>query len=219
MIENLIPSGTRRRPGLKRARTGFIVAHDTGNIDSTARENTDWYRSTPEYEPTASVHLFVDDAETILSVPLDEKAWHVRYNVPGDNEIFGDDANDISVGVELCYFRDRERSVNAYWNYVKVIADLCILYNMDPMKHIVGHYLLDPERRTDPENAFRRIDKNMNLFLVDVKNALPGQEGAIAIDKLVETGRLTSPGYWKELLPVVKNLEWVFIKWAKEVKE
>ncbi|WP_235929795.1 hypothetical protein [Chengkuizengella marina] len=32
-----------------------------------------------------------------------EKAWHVQYQKPLDNQLFGDDANDIAAGVELCY--------------------------------------------------------------------------------------------------------------------
>ncbi|WP_413467483.1 hypothetical protein [Metabacillus niabensis] len=38
-------------------------------------------------------------------IPLDEKAWHVQYNKPYDNRLFGDDANDCdcAIGVELCY--------------------------------------------------------------------------------------------------------------------
>ena len=53
--------------------------HDTGNPNSTAQHNVDYYKNTymQDWDSTASAHFFVDDKECIICVPLDEKAWHV----------------------------------------------------------------------------------------------------------------------------------------------
>jgi N-acetylmuramoyl-L-alanine amidase CwlA len=219
---DLIPIGTLRRSGKKLDRIVFIVAHDTGNLNSTAKNNVDYYKRTAN-EMSASAHLFVDDKETVLCVPIEEKAWHVRYDLPVDNQMFGDDANDISIGIELCYFDDLERSKKAYANYVKEFVKLCAAYSLDPRKHIVGHYLLDPARRTDPVNAFKRIGKTMNGFIDDVAESLKPPiskhkaEGMEAVDKLHKLGRISNPTLWKENIMKVPNLEYIFIGWAKEV--
>ena len=49
--------------------------HDTGNPNSTAQHNVDYYKNTymQDWDSTASAHFFVDDKECIICVPLDEK--------------------------------------------------------------------------------------------------------------------------------------------------
>jgi N-acetyl-anhydromuramyl-L-alanine amidase AmpD len=157
-----------RRWGIKLSSFGFVVAHDTGNANSTARNNVDYYKRTAHTE-TASAHIFVDDKECIVCVPLDEKAWHVIYNVTKDNELFGGNANDMAIGVELCYFpNDLARSIKAYNNYLAVIKDLVAQGGLNPMRHVVGHHILDPQRKTDPANALKYINKTYNDLLDDL---------------------------------------------------
>lgn len=166
-VEKYIPLGSLRRSGQKLLGVKFIVAHDTGNLDSTAYQNVDYFiKSADEVE--ASAHAFVDDKIIIVSVPPTEKAWHVRRSVPTDNNMFGVDANDWSLGIELCYFTDPERSKLAYNNFVEYIRELCLKYNLDPLKYVIGHYILDPDRRTDPVNAFKRIGKTWQDFIKDL---------------------------------------------------
>lgn len=172
--KDYIKVGTKRRSGLKSTGTKFIVAHDTGNAKSTARNNVDYYKRTAN-EMSASAHLFVDDKECVECIPLNEKAWHVLYEKPQDNRLFGYDANDAAIGVELCYFpNDKQRSMKSYDNYVLVIANLCRKYNLNPFKHIVGHSKLDPGRKTDPENAFKHIGKTFESFIKDVNSVVLG---------------------------------------------
>ena len=227
MREDLIPIGTKRRSGKKLSKVAFLVAHDTGNINSTAKNNVDYFKNSAN-DIEASAHIFVDDKETVLCVPLNEKAWHVRYDQPLDNQMFGDDANDIAIGVELCYFDDLKRSLAAYDRYVKELAELCKMFNLDPGRDIVGHYLLDPSRKTDPVNALRRIKKTMVDLLRDVNNIVypsepvipkPKIDGMAAVDELHRLGRINSPGLWKENIMKVANLEYVFMGWLEEVKK
>ena len=171
-ITDLIDIKTKRRSGLKIESVGFVVAHDTGNDGSTARQNVDYYKRTAN-DASGSAHIFVDDKEAIMCVPAfedTEKAWHVRYDVRTDNEMFGDDANDIAIGVELCYFsNDKERSLLAYKNYVDILVDLFVFHNLLPIE-LTGHMLLDETRRSDPNNALQYINKDFDDLCCDVEN-------------------------------------------------
>ena len=170
--KDYIPTRTKRRSGEKLKKVQFIVAHDTGNPNSTAQGNVTYYKNSCN-TISASAHIFVDDVCAIECVPLTEKAWHVLYDKPQDNKRFGVDSNDAAIGVELCYFpKDKARSLKAYNNYVKVLADLCKTYKLDPLTKIAGHDELDPGRKTDPNNALRFINKNTKDLLNDVKKAM-----------------------------------------------
>ncbi len=177
IIRDYITSGTKRRSGLKNKGIKFLVAHDTGNPNSTAWQNVNYFKNSAN-EMSASAHTFIDDLNVIECIPLDEKAWHVWYSVQTDNNKYGTDANDSAIGIELCYFpEDKERTQKAYDNYVKYMADLCKEYSLDPLKHISGHFQLDPARKTDPMNAFNVIGKKFDDFLKDVaKQVIPSQK-------------------------------------------
>lgn len=168
-IQHYIPVGTLRRSGQKILGVKFVVAHDTGNPNSTAAGNVGYFiQSANELE--ASAHTFVDDVSVIECIPLTEKAWHVVRNTPIDNQKFGVDANDYAIGVELCYFPGNLiRTQGAYDNYVDYIKGLCSKYNIDPLKFVVGHYQIDPKRKTDPMNAFNIINKTWEQFMEDLK--------------------------------------------------
>lgn len=179
-----LTSGSKRRSGIKMPYVGFIVSHDTGNAGSTASGNVNYYESSKN-SISASAHTFVDDKEIIECIPattgVPEKAWHVLYDRPEDNKLFGDDANDIAIGVELCYgelwkngklvrkIDDKE----AYKRYVWYHAYLCYKFNLDPRKDIVGHNELDPARKTDPfKNALKIMGITKAQFIQDVVNEL-----------------------------------------------
>ena len=171
ITQKLIPKPSKRRSGDKLRGVKFLVAHDTGNDNSTALQNVNYFINSAN-EVSASAHTFIDDKDIIECVPLDEKAWHVRYNVPTDNAMFGVDANDYAIGVALCYFsKDKERSLKAYNNYVEYIAQKTLEYNLNPKTKIVGHYTLDPGRKTDPINAFKTFNKTWEDFIKDLSEA------------------------------------------------
>lgn len=78
----------------------FLVSHDTGNPGSTAYSNRNYFE---EVDPSASAHTFIDDQNILEIIPLNEKAWHVRYNVSEDNSRYGEDANDAAIAIELAW--------------------------------------------------------------------------------------------------------------------
>jgi N-acetylmuramoyl-L-alanine amidase len=155
------------RSGDKLNKVRFIVSHDTGNPGSTAYGNRSYFQNS---NPSASAHTFIDDKYILEIIPLNEKAWHVRYNVTKDNEMFGDDANDAAIGVELCHGGNIDFE-EAYKRYVWYHAYLVDKFGLDPRKDIVAHSTLDPGRRTDPQNALNRHGISWNDFIEDVNQA------------------------------------------------
>ncbi len=119
----------------------------------------------------ASAHIFVDDKEIIECIPFltapPEKAWHVVYNTPIDNKLFGVDANDAAGGVELCYGGNINLQA-AYKRYIWVLAYSCYKHGLNPATDITGHHILDPSRKTDPMNAFKLLGKTFDDFVADV---------------------------------------------------
>ena len=165
-----IPSPSRRRSGQSIVRVKFLVAHDTGNPSSTADQNVRYYINSRD-EMSASAHLFVDDKEIIECIPAltaaPEKAWHVLYRVPKDNELYGANANDAAIGVEYCYGGTIDAD-KAYEKYVWTLAKLCFVFKLDPARDIVGHFFLDPQRKTDPVTGLARSRRTYEQLLRDV---------------------------------------------------
>ncbi len=171
VVPRYLAAGTKRRSGkLISPTVKFIVAHDTGNPNSTAHSNVRYYQSSVN-EMSASAHLFVDDREIIECVPAltgtPEKAWHVLYGVVADNNLYGYNANDTAIGVEYCYGTNINAD-EAYNRYVWVMAYICYRFTLDPRKAIVGHFFLDPLRKTDPVTGLAHSRRTYEQLLRDV---------------------------------------------------
>jgi N-acetylmuramoyl-L-alanine amidase CwlA len=168
---NYLSKPSKRRSG-RTITSGvkFIVAHDTGNPGSTAANNVRYYERSRN-EMSASAHIFVDDKEIIECIPAltaaPEKAWHVLYRVETDNHIYGYDANDAAIGVEYCYGGHINADA-AYQKYVWVIAFICERFGLDPATAVVGHFFLDPQRKTDPVTGLAYSRRSYDQLLNDV---------------------------------------------------
>lgn len=160
----------------------FIVAHDTGNPGSTAANNVAYYERSRD-EQSASAHIFVDDREILECIPAltapPEKAWHVLYGLETDNHIYGYDANDAAIGVEYC-FGGRIDADEAYRKYVWVIACLCESYQLDPATAVVGHFFLDPKRKTDPVTGLAQSRRTYDQLLKDIVTEYQACAGGVA---------------------------------------
>jgi N-acetylmuramoyl-L-alanine amidase CwlA len=180
----IIPAPSKRNPGLAMtAGVRFIVAHDTGNPGSTAQQNVAYYHASRD-EMSASAHIFVDDLAILECIPAltapPQKAWHVRYDVPTDNQLFGVDANDAAIGIEYCY----GPSINAdeaYARYVWVIAQAIAKFGLDPQTCVVGHFFLDPHRKTDPATGLAHSRRTYDQLLADVRTACTSQMGSAPV--------------------------------------
>lgn len=155
------------RPGTANSTIRFIVSHDTGNAGSTAYANRNYFDNV---QPSASAHTFIDDRYILEIIPLNEVAYHVRNNVTTDNRLYGANANNAAIGVELCWGGNINFN-EAYKRYVWYHAYLLDRFGLDPDEDIVAHSTLDPSRRTDPQNALRRYGISWNQFLADVKES------------------------------------------------
>jgi N-acetylmuramoyl-L-alanine amidase len=214
----LIPKPSRRRGGALISKVRFLVAHDTGNPGSTAAGNVKYYINSRN-EQSASAHLFVDDKEIIECVPAlnghPEKAWHVLYGVPKDNELYGVNANDAAIGVEYCYGAGIDAD-KAYEKYVWLLAMLCVRFGLNPSKDIVGHFFLDPQRKTDPltglarsrrtyEQLLRDVAEEVQMFQSGLQPAtytVAGQQGSVITTvKLNLRNRPTTRGMIIQTLP------------------
>lgn len=156
------------RSGDRISKVRFIVSHDTGNPGSTAYNNRNYFDRS---QPSASAHTFIDDKYILEIIPLNEKAWHVRYDQPVDNRLFGADSNDAAIGVELCHGGSIDFN-EAYKRYVWYHAYLCDRFDLNPREHIVAHSRLDPNRRSDPQNALTPRGITWNKFISDVVSSL-----------------------------------------------
>jgi len=163
---------SRRRSGnLISSGVKFLVAHDTGNPGSKATGNVKWYERTRDRK-SASAHIFVDDRQILECIPAiasspPEKAWHVLYSVPTDDQLFGYDANDTAIGIEYCY-GGRIDDNEAYRKYIWVLAYACHRFGLDPNNSVVGHFFLDPHRRTDPVTGLAHSRRTYDQLLRDV---------------------------------------------------
>lgn len=174
VIPDLAVLGSTRRPGRAIVPfVRFVVAHDTGNPGASARAHARWYRNDPNPPPDAvsSAHLFVDDKEIIECIPAltgaPEQALHVLNRLPKDNELYGYDANRAAIGVEYCYGGTIDAGA-AYERYVWVLAKLCHTFTLDPAHDVVGHQVLDPERRSDPGQGLQASGRTYAGLLRDV---------------------------------------------------
>lgn len=188
ITKSLLTKPTKRRSGLLMPSVNFIVAHDTGNDGTTALQNVSFYKN-PAFDTQTSAHIFVDDVSVIEIIPTGltenvppEKAWHVRYNIGIDKQVYGVYANDCALAFELCYFPNSvARTKKAYQNYVELFAKACTKYNLNPLTRLEPHSRLDPTLRTDPGNAFKYLGITWQVFVSDVVNAINAAKDPITL--------------------------------------
>ena len=130
----------------------YVTMHNTGNADSTAQNNRDYFANHPEKE--VSAQWVVDDKEAILCVPENEVAWHA-----------GTLGNRQSIGIEVCEFTDPARHEQSYQNAVKLVADIL-------KRHGWGVDRVTTHKRWTGKQCPWRILPIWPKFLSDVGNAL-----------------------------------------------
>lgn len=174
ILANYLTPRSKRRPGptmLLNPGVKFVVAHDTGNPESTARGNVSFYENSRDLI-SASAHIFVDDRQILECIPaltgVPEKAWHVLYERKEDNILFGFNSNDAAISVEYCYGTNINAD-EAYRRYIWVMAYICWKFQLDPRVSIVGHHILDPSRKSDPVSGLLQSRRTYSQLLQDVE--------------------------------------------------
>lgn len=109
----LIPRSRPQRPGyiMWGGRPSSLTMHNVGSKDSTAKNNADYFGSR---DLRASAHIFVDDVEAVLCIPLNEHAWHSGSTA----------GNSSSGSIEVCEFTDPARQARADENAKRLVADM-----------------------------------------------------------------------------------------------
>ncbi|MDW3963695.1 N-acetylmuramoyl-L-alanine amidase [Staphylococcus saprophyticus] len=161
--------GTRRSgQKLTSGKPIFAVAHDTGNPNTTAQDNVNYYKNSYniDWSLVASAHIFVDDKECIVCIPVTEKAWHVLYNTPIDNNWYNADANDVAFGIEGSYFDDKARSRKSLDNMARVMAYLCNYWKIDYKTEVPGHQDIQSDK-VDPGNLLQAAGYSRNVSNFD----------------------------------------------------
>uniref|UniRef100_UPI000A5C77A0 peptidoglycan recognition protein family protein n=1 Tax=Staphylococcus equorum TaxID=246432 RepID=UPI000A5C77A0 len=164
-----LPIGTRRSG--QKLTTGnpiFAVAHDTGNPNTSAQDNINYYKNSYniDWSLVASAHIFVDDKECVVCIPVTEKAWHVLYNTPIDNNWYNADANDAAFGIEGSYFDDKARSKKSLDNMARVMAYLCNYWDIDYKTEVPGHQNIQSDK-IDPGNLLQAAGYSRNISNFD----------------------------------------------------
>lgn len=149
--EELIPLNEFSRPGLPLRLVRNIVIHYTANPGASAANHVIYFgKSLPDQNRSilaqankllgaakeelmkkvryASAQFFVDPIEAVLIVPLDEQAYHASQ------------ANPYSIGVEMCIEPDGSFHPETVRRTVSIVAELCRLYKLNPLRDVIRHY-------------------------------------------------------------------------------
>lgn len=191
-------------------RIKYIVIHYVGGV-SSAKNNVDYLYNVDRQK---SAHYFVDEKEIWQCVDDSNVAWHVG----GAKKYYNDCRNSNSIGVELCCKKDEagnwyfeEQTVQ---NAIELVQYLMRLHGIK-IENVVRHYdvthKICPEPFVRDEEAWNGFKRRLVMKeITDVKEAL---------DYLVEEGRITDRDYWEKVLTTTRNVEFLLIKWANDVKK
>lgn len=122
---------------------GFVEHLFSGQLDTTTHP----YFSTIE-DLQVSCHFFLArDGELVQFVSCDKSAWHAGESTfEGRNK-----CNDFSIGIEMEGTDEEAFTAIQY----QILAQLTLLISRYyPIKNIVGHSDIAPERKTDPGPFF-----------------------------------------------------------------
>lgn len=188
----------------------YIVIHYVGAV-STAKNNIDYFY---DKDRKASAHYFVDEKSIWQCVDDSNIAWHCG----GAKVYYNECRNSNSIGIELCCKKD----ANSTWyfeeqtvqNAIELVQYLMQLHGIK-IENVIRHY--DVTHKVCPE-PFVRDEQAWNNFKrrISMKEITNVKE---ALDYLVEKGRITDRIYWEKVLVTTRNVEFLLIKWANDVKK
>lgn len=192
----------------------YIVIHWVGAV-SSAKNNAQYFASK---KLSASAHYFIDENEIWQSVEDKNIAWHC-----GATKYYHENCrNKNSIGIEICCKQDAKG--NLYLDYraiqkaIELTAYLMELHGVK-IENVVRHYdvthKLCPLPFIEDEKAWQdfksRVENNYNAKeITDIKEAL---------DLLEDAGRMNNRQYWEMVIQTTRNMDFLIIKWANDVKK
>jgi len=119
------------RPGTALDKVTGIVVHYVANPGTTAAQNRSYFNGLAQSGATwASSHFLIGlDGEVLQLIPLDEIAY------------CSNSRNADTVSIECCHpEEDGKFTDKTYDSLVKLTADLCKEYDLNPLKDVIRHY-------------------------------------------------------------------------------
>lgn len=176
------------RPQTKLTGVKKLILHWTANAGASANNHYIYFgKSMVEQNAKlpsnqrryASAHIFVDRKEAICIIPLNEVAYQandIQKYVGGQPyrgvSALKPNANMCAIGVEMCVEKNGTIHAETIERTVKVFAELCKKYNLDPLKDIVRHY--DVTGKSCP-TPFVTDSSKFTKFKKDVYRKLGGK--------------------------------------------
>lgn len=160
-----------------------LMLHSIGVEITSAQQQADVFGASNFWD--AGIHGFIDSETGVVlhTLPWTQVAWHCGYET----------GNGSYIGVEMCetdagYYTDsfklviedeekaKEHCRNTYYSAVKLFAELCIRFNLDPLEdgvvisHSEGCELGVATNHGDPESYWDAVDSGytMDGFRKDV---------------------------------------------------
>ncbi|WP_427340663.1 peptidoglycan recognition protein family protein [Caloranaerobacter sp. DY30410] len=225
IIENYITPNKHSRPQKPLKNIKGIVIHWVANPKSSAKSNRDYFENR-KYGKTGygSAHEIIDlNGDIILCIPDNEIAYHVGSKIYTKEalERLSSYPNNCTYGIECCHLDwEGNMTKETYNSLVERLADLCLKYNLDPLKNIWLHKEVvgwkDCHRYFVRNSlAYEKLKEEVKMKLEqkkgDKKVLKDWQEklGKESLDKLHAKGIINNPEQWKQTL--AENVpQWLF---------
>lgn len=157
LSQMLVPPGLHGRHKEFPLRARYITIHSTGNSGATAHQHARGmargaFRGRSKWNRTGYMtwHFTVDDREAIQSLPLSIQGEHADHDGPG---------NKLSIGIEICEFRNHAKQAAAIDRAARLTAYLMKRTGV-PLDHVVPHYHW-------PQHRFKNHQKNCPRILLE----------------------------------------------------
>lgn len=199
--KQLLVNNPYSRPGGKNT-PEQIVIHYVGNPGSSAQANRNYFNSlaTRKSVYASSQYIVGLKGEIILCIPENEVAYHAAHSY----------TNSHSIGIECCHpNHDGKFNDHTYVSLVKLCADICNRYKLDPKKDIIRHYDVPNGRKKPCPLYYVRNGSSWTKLLEDINNELkpqPIDENHKAnVDIFVKHKIISSPELWYDPRKVTHN--------------
>lgn len=187
IIQVLLTPNLYSRPQTKLETVTNIIIHWVGNAGSTARANCNYFESLKNKKIFASAHYIIGlEGEILQCIPETEIAYHAK------------EANSYSIGIENCH-PDWEGKFNSktYASLIKLCADLCTRYRLEPDKALLRHY--DVTQKICPKyyvNNPREWDKLKDDVKMAMRAGIIDSELLTALNAIIASGVMLDPSVW-----------------------
>jgi N-acetylmuramoyl-L-alanine amidase CwlA len=190
VVQNLIKMNKYTRTGIKLKEVKAIVLHWTGNPNSSALANRNYFDTLSG--TYASAHYIVGiKGEVIQCIPDDELAYHVGAKVYTDlaNTKLNGRPNYNTIGIEMCIpYINGEFTKETLNSTKELVISLIKKFNLGPDDIITHHDVTGK----DCPKWFVDNPREFLLFKEEVKKAMVEQWKKEAVQKCFDLGLLKS---------------------------